>query len=273
MIDTSNGREATTSMFMPLSKSAVFEHSPPRISYTALTSNSAIYNDVQINSTIELSSSQSCNQSFSSIDYPTGHPSYFSKNSPKTVTALNEAFLPLESSVTNCFKTYSASSDVPTLSFEKHFLWNTSLFCSQTRSIDQDTVLNPIIDNIIHRNQHDKILVDDDKKIFTKPFDNKNYVNQSNHSRNLSISSNNKSFIDEINSTHLTIKPNPYSIEEILKKPERNSKLDETIHSNKRKNDHEKPHSEIVGCNNHCTDFNSIHKKSRIKFKIYDINV
>lgn len=272
-IDPTDGREAMTPVFLPLSKSTVFEHSSPRISYTALTSNSAIFNnDVQINSTIELSSSQSCNQSFSNIDYPTiGPTSYFTKRSPKTVATVSESFLPLESSVTNCFKTYSASSDVPTLSygsFEKHFLWNTSLFCSQTRSINQETVLNPVIDTFMHRNQQDNIQ-DDNRK---KTLDNKIYINQSNHSRNLSITSNKKAFRDELNPTYLTIKPNPYSIEEILKKPVRNLKL-ERIDPHENKIDyHEKPHSADIECNNQGNDLNFIHKKSRINFKIYDKN-
>lgn len=272
-MDTTNAKGTTASGYLPLNKTTVLERSLPRISYTALTSNSAIFNsDVQINSTIKMSSSQLCNQSFSSIDYPTiGLSPYFTKNTPKT--AVNEKILPLESSVTDCFKTLSSNSEVPAMSFEKHFLWDTSLFCSQTRLINQETVLNPTIDAILHLNQQDSNTVDDDDKRIIKPFNNENYTNQSNYRRKSSTSPHKKSFIDELNATHSTIKPNPYSIEEILKKPNKSSKLVETIHPNVRTNDYEKPNLASFEYNSQFNDLSSLHRRSRFKFKIYDMNV
>lgn len=247
----------------------IFEESLPNISYTALTSNSAIFNsDVRFHSTIELSSSQSCNQTFSNINYPTiGHSAYFTKNIPKIVTTVSETFLPLEPPGSSSLKSGTSNSEISSLSFEKQFLWNTSLFCSSNQELSN----NPVLDDIIKHNKIEKASSDIQKNINTIGVDSK-YNNKS-----TSLLSNDLNFSDKMNSTCLTMKRNPYSIEEILKKPERKLTYSEpiTFTYEKKYTDHAESHSIDVECIDIDTsnDLSSMHKKSRIKIKIRDLNV
>lgn len=231
-----------------------------------------------------MSSNQSCNQQFPAMDCPTmGHSTYFSKTLPKIVTTVSGTYLLLESSGTINSKTCPGSADLSALSygsFEKHFLWNTSLFCSQTHSIDQELSNNPVLNDILHRNKYDKFSPDDIRKISTKVIDDDDYINHNSQYNNISISSNKITYSDELNSTCLAIKRNPYSIEEILKKPDKTIKFNNVYHNSTltpthKENDIEdqKSSSIDVGCIDQCEKFNSIQKRSRIRLKIYDFDV
>lgn len=269
-------------MYLPYKKSTIYDESIPNLSYTALTSNSSIFNsDVQIHSTLELSTSQTCNQSVSGIEYPTfGHSAYFTKNSPKIVATVSETYLPLEPSgssfsiASNNSRTYPARQEISALSyesFENHFLWNTSLFCSQSRPMNSGLPNNTILDNIFNRNKYDTISADLNN-ISTNSNDDKNSVNRNYHNKNLSTSF----YKTTINDTScLAIKRNPYSIEEILKKPERKSLCTETINLNHQKNDNQQKNTQLIDvkCSDQTNELSSIHKKGRIRLKIYDMDV
>lgn len=131
--------------------------------------------------------------------------------------------------------------------------------------MNQEFSYNPVLDDKISRNKCDKILPANIKNIHSNSINDNNHINYKNHYENMSITTNKIPISDEMNSTCLAIKRNPYSIEEILKKPEKNSK--------EKDNEHKKSNLIDIGCIDNCNELNSIHKKSRIRLKIYDFNV
>lgn len=268
-------------MYSSYKKSTIFEQSSPNISYAALTPNPSIFNsDVQVHSTLELSSSQTCNQSLSSVEYPTlSHSAYFTKNSPKIVTTVSETYLPLEPSgspfsiSSNNLKTYPARQDISALSygsFENHFLWNTRLFCSQSHPMNQGLPTYPILDNIFNLSRYDKIPADIHRNISTITNDDKNSVNHNTPTTLHKITFNNN-----LNSNCSTIKRNPYSIEEILRKPEKKLHYTETDALNHQKKENVETESQSTDnkYSDHTNDLNQIHKRSRVRLKIHDNNV
>lgn len=275
-IDLTTERQATASMYLPYKKSTIFEEPSPNISYTAFTPTASLFNsDVKIHSTLELSSSQKCNQLLPSMEYPSlSHSAYFTKNSPKIVTTVSETYLPLEPSgsmfsiSTNSSKTLSTRQEMSALShgsFENHFLWNTSLFCSQN-SLNPGKPTNTIIDDIFN-SEFEKSSTDLRKNMSSNSNDDETSIKHNNHSKILSTSFYKATLNEGLNSNCSTMKRNPYSIEEILKKPDKKTDHSENIVFNYQKNDNEQKVSKLGGVES------SLHKRSRIRLKIYDMTV
>lgn len=252
---------------------------------------SILSRDVQIHS-IEMSSSRACN-SVNSIQTPhsrdfssPGNFSYITRNSPRVITT--ETYLPASESSIQLSpynsKTYS-SSDAPTLSyesFEKHFLWNTSLFHSTTRPMNERMLSHSKLDNIFIRQNYGNISAETNK-ISNIANDNEEFVNQESHSIDMSKTTLNDNPDDYQHSKSIAIKRNPYSIEEILKKPEKKMRYVEPfVHNHQVVKHFENVHgtiqsiavnSETTECFNHTAESDLINRKGRIRLKVYDISV
>lgn len=226
-----------------------------------------------------MSSSQTCESSLSNT--PTRENStYFTKNTPKIVTAVSETFLPMESSESTFFlpsnssRIYPARQDISSLSygsFEKHFLWNTSLLCSQARTLNQILPSHSKLDNIYNRKKIDNISADNDKNITMNANNESVFVNQLSY--NTEISETHEITVnDNLNSNCSQLKRNPYSIEEILKKPEKQVCRNEPVYCNHQKNEHNDNLNTQTN-DSPTNGSNVINKRSRIRLKLYDISV
>lgn len=245
----------------------------PNISYSTITSNSSLFNqDLQIHSTIELSASQTCNESFTDMEFPhqTVSP-YISKSSPKIVASVSGTYVPLETSVdkfslsSNRPKAYSSRKELSSSygSFEKHFLWDTSLFFSQTHPVTQE--LSTKMNNIFKCKKIEKVSAGDSKIL-------KFEIEKSKTTQKLFLR-------DKFSSNLLTLKRNSYSIEEILRTPEKKIRPPEKQFFNQLKckvND-DIQLKVVNGENDHCfeemKEAGCKQKKKRIKYKVHDIIV
>lgn len=263
-------KKTNRTVYLPYGKTAIFSESIPQISFSTRASNASIYkNDVQINSTVELSSYQKDDNPVKSVEFSrTRKSAYFVKSSPKILT-VSEAYLPLDADeschpiISNGTRQEISSS--PHESFENHFLWKTSLYCSKSRSINQQlsTKLHSAIkyrkvenisdDEII---QYDSEKSEVSKKLFSK---------------------------ERLDLKMSFFKRNPYSIEEILKKPERILRRTDTCfpHHHENNQDVEMNHesqSITVFCPttqryHQMKELSRRNKRNRINYKVYDITV
>lgn len=204
------------------------------------------------------------------------------------VTTVSETYLPLEArespppSSSNGPKMYPAKQDVLPLSygsFEKHFLWNTNLFCSQSRPINQTW---PSKWDIFNRKKYENVLADDINRNISLSDSNENGSMTQNKHVDVSTSQKNTLY-RKLESKCVAYKKNPYSIEEILKKPETKFCRSKTNFFDYQGKEHISNvisgtksiefNSENVNCFDHTEELNLINKKSRIRLKTYDISV
>lgn len=271
------------------------ESLPKNISYSAhLSSDSSVFNnDLRIHS-IELSSTRTCNPGnliqtpLSSIDIPMGNSTYITRNSPKIVTTVSETYLPLEtpgSSIqisSNVPITYP-TSDISTLSFEKHFLWNTSLFCSQTLPMNERLLNHSKLNNIFNWKNHKNFPVESNV-ISDFDIDNKKISDQKSHEPpEMRGTPYNSNCNEDTSSSSLAFKRNPYSIDEILKKPVKKIRYTDSFDFNQKQVGHRDDtqgslkstdvNSGTTDCSDKTSESSLLNKRSRIRLKVYDISV
>lgn len=289
--------EEGTALYVPFKPGNYGGSSPNRISYSAhLTTDSTILNnDVQIHS-IELSSRTSnpikiSQKPLSNIEFPLGNSTFITSISPKIVTTVSETYLPMESSrsslqIISDNSGTNKTNDNTTLSydsFEKHFLWNTSLFCSQTLPMTEDLLTQTKLDNIFNKRKHENNAAVIDK-ISTHVNDNKEILDQKSYNYfempKISLNTNRN---DYLNSNSSANKRNPYSIEEILKKPEKQMRFtdpfffnhNEVVHCDEIQNAMKSMdvNSGTIECSDQTSDSSLLSKRARIRLKVYDISV
>lgn len=267
--------------------SSSYEEPRTNFSYNArFLSEPSLYNgDLQIHSTLQLSSR--CISSpknirmpnISNIDLsPTSQTASFIESTPAIMTSVNGAILPINStdpSISNAINTtYMSHQDVSAISyghFGKHFLLNASLFCSQSKSLTENFSPYTTFFNVA-----------DPKAQNSLSEGNINY--QELHFKNSPV------FKDDCNirkqsydSIQVTKKLNPYSIEELLKKPEKKTINFQPIKFHKTQiisNDLADPKKSIDIQSDSIVCLNSIDlnetqnlKNNRITIEVCDINV